>query len=123
MLRATAWVATAGLVAALIGVALLARPVQAPLQDCGSVYGFLRDGRVDVYGDPDNPPAGASKADVEANNAEPCRPRVADAALPSAVLIPLGTVVALVAAVVEAVARYRLRRRRRLPPGVVPTAG
>ncbi len=114
--------ATAGLILALVGVGLLARTVHTPLQDCGSVYGFLRNGRVNVVGDPANPPTGATKADVEATNASPCRHRVAAAALPSAVLIPLGTLVALIAVLVEVVARFGLRRRRRrAPPGAAPT--
>lgn len=122
VVRATAWVATVGLILALVGVGLLARPVRTPLQDCGSVYGFLRNGRVDVLGDPANPPEGATKADVVSTNASPCRHRVAAAARPSAVLIPVGTLVALVAVLVEVVARFGLRRRRRRTlPGAAPT--
>jgi hypothetical protein len=111
-----------GQIAALVGVGLLARTVHTPLQDCGSLYGFLRYGRADVLGDPANPPQGVTKAEVKATNASPCRHRVAAAALPSAVLIPAGTLVALIAVIVEVVARYGLRRRRRVPPGAVPTS-
>lgn len=119
--RFTAAVATVGLLLAFIGLALLARTVQTPLQDCGSVYGFLRNGRVDVFGDPANPPAGVTEAEVEATNAKPCRPRVADAARPSAVLIPVGTLVAVAAVITEVIARLGMRRRHRRPPGVAPT--
>jgi hypothetical protein len=76
-----------------------------------------------VLGNPSNPPKGVTKAEVQANNASACRHRVAAAARPSAVLIPVGTLLALVAVIVEVVARYglRRRRRRRAVPGAVPT--
>lgn len=113
----TALIATAGVVAALVGVAVLAIPVRSPLQDCGSPFAFLYDGRTDVTGDPARPPEGASPADVKATNARPCRPRVADRARPAAALLGVGTTFALGATVTETVIRWRARRRsNRRPP-------
>lgn len=107
VLGATAPLATLGVVVALVGVAILALPVHSPLQDCGTAFGFLVDGRVDVYGDPANPPEGLTRAEVEATNAKPCRPRVADRARPAAVAILSGLVLAVAAAIVEIVVRWR----------------
>lgn len=124
LIRATALVATIGLLAAIVGIALLARTVHSPLQDCGTVYGFLRYGRTDVSADPANPPKGVSRAQVDATNAKPCRPRVADRARPSAALILGGTAMALAASLTEAIARgvARRRRRRSTSLGDFPTA-
>ncbi len=112
-MRFTAAVATVAVVAVMAGLVILAVPVRSPLQDCGTSFAFLLNGRIDLYGDPANPPKGATRADVEATNAKPCRPRVADRAKPAAVLIIGGLLIALAAALVEVVARWGDRRRRR----------
>lgn len=117
VLSFTAPLATLGVLAALVGVVLLALPVHSPLQDCGSSFGFLIDGRSDLFGDPAAPPKGASRADVEATNARPCRPRVATRAKPAAFLIPGGVVAGVGAATTEVAVRWRRSRRRgRGPP-------
>lgn len=123
VVRATALVATIGVLSAVVGIALLARTVHTPLQDCGTVYGFLRYGRTDVLADPANPPKGVSRAQVEATNAKPCRPRVAERARPSAALILGGTAAALAALLAEATTRGvdRRHRRQRAPLGAPPT--
>ena len=119
MLALTAPLATVGVLAAVLGLAILAVPVRTPLQDCGTSFAFLIDGRTDVYGDPTDPPGGATKADVESNNAKACRARVADRAKPAAFLIPGGVLLAVVAAIAEVVIRLSRapRRPRSTPPG------
>ena len=121
ILRATAVIATIGVVVALLGLGLLFLPVQTPTQDCGTSIGFLLDGRVDELVNPDDPPKGITAAEARANNAEPCRDRVADRAKPAAVLFGAGMVAALGAAGTEVAIRTTgwLRRRRaaRLPAG------
>ncbi len=113
VLHATAVVAAIGTVLALVGLALLLRPVQTPVQDCGTVAGFLLDGRTNELVDPANPPKGITRAEAEANNREPCRDRVADAAKPGAAIFVLGLVTATVAAAIELGVRGALWRRRR----------
>lgn len=119
-LLATAVVATVGVVVALVGLALLARPVSTPVQDCGTAMAFLLDGRTNVVADPANPPAGISAAQARSNNERPCRARVADTARPGAIALAAGTVTAIGALGVEAsirgLDRYRRRRRRRAAP-------
>lgn len=112
LLRATALTATIGVVVALLGVALLLRPVHTPAQDCGTVAGFLLEGRTDVAVDPNQPPAGTTRAEARAHNRHPCRERVADAAKPGATLVLAGTAAALVALLVETVVRNGARHRR-----------
>jgi hypothetical protein len=111
LLDVTAIVAALGVLAALAGVIVLALPVRSPLQDCGSTFSFLYDGRTDTLGDPANPPKGATKADVEATNARPCRPRVAARAKVAAILLLGGLAVAFGSIIVEVGARIVLRRR------------
>ncbi|MCU1357558.1 MAG: hypothetical protein JWM89_2976 [Acidimicrobiales bacterium] len=116
VLRWTALVATIGVVVALAGVGVLALPVHSPLQDCGSTFSFLYDGRTDVMGDPANPPKGHTRAEVEATNRTPCRPRVADRAEVAGGLLLGGLLVAVVASGIEMTVRLgsqRGRRRRR----------
>lgn len=119
--RTTAIAALVGAIAVVVGVALASRPVRTPLQDCGAAAAFLLDGRTNVYADPDEPPAGLTPAEVRANNDEPCQERAANRARPAAVLVSAGVVAIGVAALVEALARWRwrvlLRRSRlRIPP-------
>lgn len=114
LLAATAVIATVGVVVALLGLALVFRTVSTPTQDCGTAIGFLLDGRVNVFVSEDDPPAGITPAEAKANNAEPCRERVADATKPAAILFGAGMVAAIGAAVVEMTVRCRgwLQRRR-----------
>ena len=113
ILRGTAVVAAIGLVVALAGLGILGLPVHTPLQDCGTSITYLLDGRVDVAGDPAHPPAGATKADVLANNAKMCRPRVADRAKVAAPLLLGGLLVVIATAGVEASVRLRTHTRTR----------
>jgi len=102
-------------VLAAVGLFVATRTVRTPLQDCGAAAAFLLDGRVDVVGDPDAPPAGATRADVVDNNGRRCQERAADQARPGALLILVGTGLGLAAAGAEALVRWRWRRRRRRP--------
>ena len=113
VLRWTALVATVGVVVALVGVGVLALPVHSPLQDCGSTFSFLYDGRTDVMGDPANPPKGHTRAEVEATNRTPCRPRVADRAQVAGGLLLSGLLVAVVASGVEMTVRLGSQRGQR----------
>ncbi|MCB0971190.1 MAG: hypothetical protein KDA97_06685 [Acidimicrobiales bacterium] len=114
-LRATAIVATVGVVVAIAGLLLLLRPVTTPVQDCGTALGFLLDGRTNTFADPADPPDGLTEAEVTDNNERPCRVRVADTARPGAIAFVAGMALAIVALLVEAVARGSswLRRRAR----------
>lgn len=113
LLDVTAVVAALGALAALLGVAVLAVPVHSPIQDCGTPFGFLKDGRVDRPADPADPPAGTTAAQVRAAAREGCHDRVVDRAQVAAVLLGGGMAVALGALTVEVVARIRAHRRRR----------
>lgn len=122
-LQVTAAVATLGVVVALVGLGLSARPLATPTQDCGTALTFLAAGRVDEFVDPGNPPEGVTRAEAEANNDEPCQERAADRAVPAGLAVVGGTAVGLLAAGVEGLLRLRLGRaqhRRWLaghPPG------
>ena len=109
-LEATAVLATLGVVVALIGLALSARPLATPTQDCGTAFTFLVAGRVNEFVDPGNPPTGVTRAEAEANNAEPCQERAANRAVPAAVAVVAGTGLGLLAAGLEALFRLRLGR-------------
>lgn len=126
LLAATAVIATIGVVVALLGIVLLLRPVSTPTQDCGTSLGFLLDGRVNVFVSEDDPPAGITPEEARANNAEPCRDRVADRAGPALVLFSAGLVAAIIAAVVEGTVRIsgwlRRRRARRAEVEAAPAA-
>ena len=116
-MKVTAIVATIGVVVALVGLLSLLRPVSTPTQDCGTVAGFLLDGRSNVYIDPNDLPKGVTAAEAKANNAHPCRERVADQTKPGAVVLLGGLTVAVGAALVEMTARgLAWRRRRRARP-------
>jgi hypothetical protein len=121
LLAATAVIATVGVVVALIGLALLFRPVSTPTQDCGTSIGFLLDGRVNVFVSETDPPKGITPAEAKANNAEPCRDRVAQRTKPAAVLFGAGMVAAIGAALTEMAVRGRawLRRRKQRRTAVV----
>lgn len=105
-LQATAIVATVGVVVALLGLVALLRPVSTPVQDCGTAIGFLLDGRTNTFADPADPPEGLTAEEVTANNERPCRERVADAARPGGIAFVVGLLLAVVAFLVEAVARF-----------------
>jgi hypothetical protein len=100
-LRATAFVATVGVVVALVGIVLLMRPVSTPTQDCGTSLAFLLEGRDNQFVSETDPPKGITVAEAKANNADPCRSRVADRTQPAAVLFGAGLLAAIVATVVE----------------------
>lgn len=126
----TAWVALAGLVVAFIGIAVLLRPLSTPIQDCGTAAGFLLDGRADQVANPNDPPAGTTKADVLDNNAKRCQERAANRARPAGVAVVGGTLIGLVAVLVEAGVRWRWRTKVRsaqlsgsAPPADPETAG
>lgn len=110
--RVTAAVALVGVLVAVAGLASAARPLRSPTQDCGTALTYLTQGRVDEFVDPADPPTGATRAEAEANNAHPCQERAADRALPAGIAVVGGTAVALGAAVVEGVLRFRLARSR-----------
>lgn len=112
-IQITAIAALAGVLVALAALAYVATPLRTPIQDCGTAATFLLDGRVNVFANPDDPPAGATGADVQANNETPCQERAANRALPGAVVIFAGTLVALGALLVEFFVRLRLSRRTR----------
>lgn len=106
-------IAAAGILLALLGTWIAVQRVETPLQDCGVAAAYLLDGRVDVYGDPDDPPAGRTAAEVIDNNERPCQERAANQARPGAILVVAGTGVALLAALVEVLLRWRWRARTR----------
>ena len=116
LLRATAAIATVGVIVALLGVVVLLRPVTTPTQDCGTSLAFLLEGRVNELVSESDPPQGVTPAEAKANNTEPCRDRVAERTKPAAVLFGAGLIAAVGAAVVETVLRstaWFLRRRDR----------
>jgi hypothetical protein len=121
VLRVTAIIATVGVVAALLGLLLMLRPVTTPTQDCGTSIGFLLDGRVNEFVDEQDPPEGVTAAEAKANNADPCRDRVAERAKPAGILIAGGVLVALVATLVEVGDRGLAWRRRRRARSAAPS--
>lgn len=121
LLSATAVIATVGVVVSLIGLALMFRPVSTPTQDCGTTIAFLLEGRVNELVNEGDLPKGVTLAEAKANNAEPCRERVADAVKPAAVLFGAGMVAAVGAALTEVVVRSTAwLRRRRVAPSPAP---
>lgn len=117
MLAATAIIATVGVVVALLGLGLMLRTVTTPTQDCGTAIAFLLDGRINVFVSETDPPKGITPAEAKANNATPCRVRVADQTKPAAALFGAGMVAAIGAALTELVVRARgwLKRRKARP--------
>lgn len=110
LVRATAIVGLVSVLVALVGVGLALRPLSTPTQDCGTPASFLLRGKVNVYVDPENPPEGTSRAEAEANNAEPCQERAANQAKPAGILVVGGTLVGVAALLVEWMVRFRLHR-------------
>lgn len=121
VLRGTALVATLAVAVALAGVGMLLLPIATPAVDCGTAYSYLYDGRFDQVLDPAAPPEGVTRAEAEANNAEPCHDLVVAKARPGGLMTFGGTFVALVVVVVEGVVRLGAWWRRR-PPRAAPTA-
>lgn len=114
ILRATPVIALVGVLLALAGLGWSARPLRTPTQDCGTAFAFLLTGRIDVLVDPQNPPAGVTRAEAEANNRRPCQERAAARAVPALIALLSGVLLALLALVVEVGTRLRLHRRQ--PP-------
>ena len=110
--RATAVVALVGVIATLLGIATLLRPVATPTQDCGTSLAVLLQGRPNEFVDPNDLPDGVTAEEAQENNERPCRDRVADQAATSATLIAGGLVVALLATIVEVAVRALGRHRR-----------
>lgn len=110
LVRATAALSLVGVLVALLGIGLALRPLSTPTQDCGTAASFLLQGRANEFVDPSNPPEGITAAQAEANNAEPCQERAGNRALPAGALVVGGTVLGLVAVLVESVTRFRLHR-------------
>jgi hypothetical protein len=117
LLGITAIVATVGVAAVLLGIGLALRTVHSPIQDCGTVAGFLLDGRSDRQVDPGDPGDGIPRAAAEAALEKGCRSRVADAAAAPGYLMAGGLVVAVLAGATEVVDRSWRRHRRRHPRG------
>lgn len=109
--RVTPAVAVAGVVLALVGLAVAFAPLRTPVQDCGTAGTFLLDGRVDVAVDVAHPPKGVTRAEARSHAADPCQERAADRARPAAMAIFAGTLAGLAAAAVEVLARLRWHRR------------
>ncbi|HEX2575068.1 MAG TPA: hypothetical protein VHK88_01880 [Aquihabitans sp.] len=122
--RLTAAVALVGVLVAVVALGLALRPLETPTQDCGTALTYLLDGRIDELVDPEDPPAGVTRAEAQANNREPCQERAAARALPAGAALVGGTLVAVVAVGIEFVVRLRLagahRRQQWLGP---PSAG
>ncbi len=110
LVRATAIMGFLGVLVALAGLAVGLRPLSTPTQDCGTAASFLLRGKVNVYVDPSDPPKGTTRAEAEANNAEPCQERAANRAKPAGALVVGGTLVGVIALLVEWVVRFRLHR-------------
>lgn len=117
----------------LVAGVLLVLPVSVPeVQSCGAPGAYLLGGRVDVVPDGedrilrDDEVVTLDPVVADAARARPCRERVADRAVPAAILLTAATVVGLVAFALELiVVRPRQRRavRAALPPapqGVPP---
>lgn len=119
--RVTVAGAALSLVGFAVALVLLVLPVRVPeVQDCGTAAGFLLDGRIDTVPDAEGRilDAGGSVVTLADDVAEtarraPCSSRVADRAVPAAVLVATSTLLGLVALSVESfVVRPRRRRAR-----------
>ncbi|HEY4375831.1 MAG TPA: hypothetical protein VGM93_01685 [Acidimicrobiales bacterium] len=112
LISAMPFLALVGVLAIAAGGVLLAVPVRNPkIQECGAPVAFLLRGRVDIYADPTNPPAGLTKAQANAANQDRCGHRVAGRAVPGGLLIVSGLAVGLAAGGAEWAARGARRRR------------
>lgn len=112
--RVTAIVALVGVLVALLGLFLGTRPLTTPTQDCGTPATFLLRGKQNVFVDPGNPPQGTTKAEAKANNDTPCQERAFNRALPAGILLVGGTLVALIALIVEWAVRFHYHRAARM---------
>ena len=112
VVRVTSVVAFIGIVLAVMGLALAARPLQTETQNCGTAGSFLLDGRVNEFVDPAQPPTGITSAEAKANNAQPCQERAANRAWPAGILVVGGTLVALLSLTSEFTVRAVAGRRR-----------
>lgn len=110
MLRVVAVVALVSVVVAGLGLVIGTRPLRTPTQDCGTAFAFLLGGRQNEYLDPNDPPEGVTAREATANNERPCQERAANRAWPAGVLVVGGTLVGIVALLVDWVARFRYRR-------------
>jgi hypothetical protein len=108
--RITAAAALAGVIVALLGLAVVALPLRTPVQDCGTAASFLLAGRLNTLVDEADPPKGTSRAEARDNNDDPCQERAADRALPAAVAVALGILLGVAAGLTEATARLHWRR-------------
>lgn len=112
LLRVAPVVALLGVVAALVGVGLVLRPLSTPTQDCGTALTFLLDGEPNQWVSVDDPPEGVTPEQARDNNEHPCQERAANQARPAAALAFGGTFVAFVAALSEIAVRNVGRRRQ-----------
>ncbi len=112
VVHVTSLVAFLGILLAVAGLALAARPLHTETQDCGTAGSFLLDGRVNEFVDPAQPSAGITSAEAKANNAEPCQDRAANRAWPAGILVVAGTLVALLSLTGELTVRAVAGRRR-----------
>lgn len=113
ILRATPIIALVGLLPLLLGLFTLTRTVSTPLQRCGSVGAFLLEGRTALRVDPDDPPEGATEAQIRDHRAHPCQERAANRARPAATGIVLGLAIITIAGLTETGIRWSLRARLR----------
>ena len=127
VISATPVFAAIALVLIVVGAIVLAIPVENPkVQDCGTPAAFVLTGRPDVFVDPTNPPKGLTEAQARSANENRCQERVAARAVPGGILLAIGLVIGVVAAIVEWVARVARRRDALVayaPPGPDPSPG
>ena len=120
-------VAGLSLLAYLVAGIVLVAPVETPgVQDCGAPGAYLLAGRVDRIPDADGRILGPDDevvtldADVAAEaRATPCQDRVADRAVPAAILLVVATVLGVAAFAVELFV-VRPRQRRLIRDGMAP---
>lgn len=118
-------VAALALLGYLVAAVLLTLPVETPqVQDCGAPGAYLLAGRLDRIPDEEGRILGPDDevvtldADVAAAaRANPCRERVAERAVPAALLVGAATIVGALAFVLE-LAVVRPRQRRAIRAGL-----
>lgn len=113
LVRVAPVVALVGVLVALVGVALVSRPLSTPTQDCGTALTFLLDGEPNQWVSVDDPPEGVTSDQARDNNDHPCQERAANQARPAAALVFVGTFVGVTAAASEVVVRILDRRATR----------
>lgn len=108
---------------------LLAVPVSVPqVQRCGAPGAYLLAGRVDIVPTddgrilgPDGEPVTLAPEVADAARSRPCQDRVADRAVPAAILLVAATVIGVTAFALELiVVRPRQRRALAGPPPTAP---